>query len=386
MYRFTNDYSEGAHPRILDAMVRTNLEGNFGYSTDPHSKHAHELIRAAIGRPDADVHILVGGTQTNATCLCAFLRPHEAAIAAASGHICVHETGAIEATGHKCIAMPAAPGGKLTPDAVRAAVAAHPDEHMVKPKLVYVSNTTETGGVYTTAELEALRAVCDELGLYLYLDGARLSSALAAGGASLTDLGRLCDAFYIGGTKNGALFGEAVCILNPALKPDFRYIIKQHGGMLAKGVDMSYIYLEEQQGYLIPVTSQMGLYTPKVEQLKKQDGKLRVTVGYVPTPALSGDYSMSTPSEPTKYMDYIFEKNGRTWYLTALETSEMKVTASSTSTSQPAEDAVAPDFDPTSAIAGNADSALLEGGDSQQADSSADSAATDENGETTEEG
>lgn len=235
MYRFTNDYSEGAHPRILEAMVRTNLEGNFGYSTDPHSKHAHELIRAAIGRTDADVHILVGGTQTNATCLCAFLRPHEAAIAAASGHICVHETGAIEATGHKCIAMPAAPGGKLTPDAVRAAVAAHPDEHMVKPKLVYVSNTTETGGVYTTAELEALRAVCDELGLYLYLDGARLSSALAAGGASLTDLGRLCDAFYIGGTKNGALFGEAVCILNPALKTDFRYIIKQHGGMLAKG-------------------------------------------------------------------------------------------------------------------------------------------------------
>ena len=195
MYRFTNDYSEGAHPRILDAMVRTNLEGNFGYSTDPHSKHAHELIRAAIGRPDADVHILVGGTQTNATCLCAFLRPHEAAIAASTGHICVHETGAIEATGHKCIAMPAAPGGKLTPDAVRAAVAAHPDEHMVKPKLVYVSNTTEVGGVYTAAELEALRAVCDELGLYLYLDGARLSSALAAGGASLTDLARLCDAF-----------------------------------------------------------------------------------------------------------------------------------------------------------------------------------------------
>ena len=163
--------------------------------------------------------------------------------------------------------------------------------------------------------------------------------------------------------------------------PDYKIT---HGSF--DGVDMSYIYLEEQQGYLIPVTSQMGLYTPKVEQLKKQDGKLRVTVGYVPTPALSGDYSMSTPSEPTKYMDYIFEKNGRTWYLTALETSEMKVTASSTSTSQPAEDAVAPDFDPTSAIAGNADSALLEGGDSQQADSSADSAATDENGETTEEG
>ena len=235
MYRFTNDYSEGAHPSILEAMTATNLEGNFGYGCDPHCEHAAALIRQKIGRPDADVHFFVGGTQTNATCICAFLRPHEAAIAAHSGHICVHETGAVEATGHKCIAMPAAPGGKLTPELVRQAVAAHPDEHMVKPRLVYVSNTTEVGGVYTTAELEALRAVCDELGLLLYLDGARLASALACGGASFEDLGALCDAFYIGGTKNGAIFGEAVCIMNPALKPDFRYILKQHGGMLAKG-------------------------------------------------------------------------------------------------------------------------------------------------------
>ena len=235
MYRFTNDYSEGAHPSILEAMTATNLEGNFGYGCDPHCEHAAALIRQKIGHPDADVHFFVGGTQTNATCICAFLRPHEAAIAAHSGHICVHETGAVEATGHKCIAMPAAPGGKLTPELVRQAVAAHPDEHMVKPRLVYVSNTTEVGGVYTTAELEALRAVCDELGLLLYLDGARLASALACGGASFEDLGRLCDAFYIGGTKNGAIFGEAVCIMNPALKPDFRYILKQHGGMLAKG-------------------------------------------------------------------------------------------------------------------------------------------------------
>ena len=235
MYRFTNDYSEGAHPSILEAMTATNLEGNFGYGCDPHCEHAAALIRQKIGRPDADVHFFVGGTQTNATCICAFLRPHEAAIAAHSGHICVHETGAVEATGHKCIAMPAAPGGKLTPELVWQAVAAHPDEHMVKPRLVYVSNTTEVGGVYTTAELEALRAVCDELGLLLYLDGARLASALACGGASFEDLGRLCDAFYIGGTKNGAIFGEAVCIMNPALKPDFRYILKQHGGMLAKG-------------------------------------------------------------------------------------------------------------------------------------------------------
>lgn len=235
MYRFTNDYSEGAHPRILQALTDSSLEGNFGYSTDPHCAHARQLLQTAIGRPDAQVHFLVGGTQANTVCICAFLRPHEAVIAAATGHVCVHETGAIEASGHKCIALPGAPGGKLTPAAVREAVKAHPDEHMVKPRLVYLSNTTEVGGVYTAAELRALRAVCDELDLYLYLDGARLGCALAAGGASLTELGKLCDAFYIGGTKNGALFGEAVCIVNPVLQPDFRYIIKQRGGMLAKG-------------------------------------------------------------------------------------------------------------------------------------------------------
>ena len=234
MIRFTNDYSEGCHPSILEAMAASNTEGNPGYSTDPHSAHAHALIRAAIGRPDAAVHILVGGTQTNATAIAAFLRPYEAVIAATSAHICVHETGAIEATGHKCIACPA-DDGKLTPAAVRAAVAAHPDEHMVKPKMVYISQTTEIGTLYTLAEVEALRAVCDELGLCLYLDGARLAAGLAAGGPSLADLGRLCDAFYIGGTKNAALFGEALVILNDALKPDFRYNIKQRGGMLAKG-------------------------------------------------------------------------------------------------------------------------------------------------------
>ena len=150
-------------------------------------------------------------------------------IAATSAHICVHETGAIEATGHKCIACPAA-DGKLTPAAVRAAVAAHPDEHMVKPRMVYISQTTETGTLYTLAEVQALRAVCDELGLLLYLDGARLAAGLAAGGPSLPELARLCDAFYIGGTKNGALFGEALVLLNDALKPDFRYNIKQRAG------------------------------------------------------------------------------------------------------------------------------------------------------------
>lgn len=234
MIRFTNDYGEGCHPSILQAMIATNTEGNPGYGMDEHAEHARTLIRQAIGRPDADVHFLVGGTQTNTTAIAAFLRPFEAVISAESGHICVHETGAIEASGHKCIACPAV-DGKLTPQAVQAACNAHSTEHMVRPRMVYISQTTEIGTFYTLAELEALRQVCDQNGLYLYLDGARLGCGLAAGDAELEDLGRLCDAFYIGGTKNGALFGEALVILNPVLKPDFRYHIKQRGGMLAKG-------------------------------------------------------------------------------------------------------------------------------------------------------
>lgn len=235
MIRFTNDYSEGCHPAILAALSAANLEGNFGYGTDPHCTRARGLIRDATGAPEADVHFLVGGTQVNATAICAFLRPHQAVLATTLGHVCGHETGAVEATGHKCVALPCGTDGKLAPQAIRDALAAHTNEHNVQPKLVYISSTTETGGVYTADELYALRETCDALGLYLYLDGARLASALAAGGAPLTVCARCCDAFTIGGTKNGALFGEALCILNDALKPDFRYILKQRGGMLAKG-------------------------------------------------------------------------------------------------------------------------------------------------------
>lgn len=234
MYRFTNDYSEAAHPALLQAISATSEEGNFGYGCDPYTEKAEKMILQLCKAENAQVHFLVGGTQTNLTAISAFLRPYQAAIAADSGHICVHETGAIEATGHKCIAMPI-PDGKLTPALVRQAVQQHPDEHMVQPKLVYISNTTENGGIYTTAELKALREVCSELGLLLYLDGARLGSALAAGATTLPDLAQLCDAFYIGGTKNGALFGEALVIVNPQLQQDFRYSIKQRGGLLAKG-------------------------------------------------------------------------------------------------------------------------------------------------------
>ncbi len=234
MIRFSNDYSECCHPRILEVLAATNTNGYSGYSTDPHTTHAHELIRAAVACPEADVHIVVGGTQANLIVISAFLRSFEAVIAADSGHICVHETGAIEATGHKCIACPTT-DGKLTPALITAAYNAHSTEHMVLPKMVYISNTTEVGTYYSTAELEAIRAVCDALGLLLFLDGARLGSALATGAMTMPDLARLCDVFYIGGTKNGAMMGEALVIVNPALKENFRFSIKQHGGLMAKG-------------------------------------------------------------------------------------------------------------------------------------------------------
>lgn len=234
---FRNDYSEGAHPRLLEALTQASAEQNSGYGLDRHSLAAAASIRARLKRDGADVHFMSGGTQTNLTALAAFLRPHEAVIAAASGHIATHETGAIEATGHKVIALPSA-DGKLTPAMIQPVLDEHDNEHMVSPRLVYVSDSTELGTVYSRAELTGLHLFCRTHGLYLYLDGARLGSALTAPGndLGLADIATLTDAFYIGGTKNGALLGEALVILNPGLKSDFRYFIKQRGAMLAKGM------------------------------------------------------------------------------------------------------------------------------------------------------
>ena len=240
MLYFNNDYAEGCHQSILDALVKTNLEQTLGYSEDSYCAAAREKIRKACGNDNLAVHFLVGGTQTNLTVIDAVLRPHQGALCASSGHIHVHETGAVEATGHKVLALPST-DGKITARQVEQAVLAHRAdgafEHIVQPKLVYISNPTELGTLYTKQELEELSAVCQKLGLYLFLDGARLGYGLMAKGNDLTmaDIARLCDVFYIGGTKVGALFGEAVVIRNPALAEDFRYIIKQHGGMLAKG-------------------------------------------------------------------------------------------------------------------------------------------------------
>jgi len=236
MYSFTNDYSEGAHSRILKVLVETNLEQTGGYGTDYHTEKAIDLLKKKIDCEDVDIHLLVGGTQVNLTAISAFLRPHQAAIGADTSHINCHETGAIEATGHKVITMKT-DDGKLTADLVQKVVDTHTDEHMVQPKLVYISDSTEVGTLYTKSELEQLHKCCRKNNLLLYLDGARLGSALVSQENDLTlaDITKLVDAFYIGGTKNGALFGEALIICNNALKEDFRYFIKQKGGLLAKG-------------------------------------------------------------------------------------------------------------------------------------------------------
>ncbi|HBF35885.1 MAG TPA: threonine aldolase [Firmicutes bacterium] len=245
MYSFMNDYSEGAHPRILNALLETNLEQTQGYGEDIYCQKAAELIRQRIGRTDLAIHFLSGGTQTNLTALSAFLRPYEAAIAADTGHILVHETGAIEATGHKVISIPGS-DGKINPQRIQVALEIHKDEHMVKPKLVYISNPTEIGTIYHKSELEELSRFCNKNNLYLYIDGARLGSALCSpeNDLSLADLGVLADAFYIGGTKNGALLGEALVISNDALKEDFRFHLKQKGAMLAKGRVLGIQFLE----------------------------------------------------------------------------------------------------------------------------------------------
>ena len=241
MINFINDYNSPGHPAVIQAIAEAAGVKYPGYGTDDVCNAARQKIASLLGAQNsgADVHFLVGGTQTNFTAIGAFLRPHEAVIAPDSSHIQVHETGAIEAVGHRILMPrpnPSAPG-KISAGDVRLICKTHDNEHMVKPRLVYISQSTELGGVYSLAELRALRAACDDCGLLLYVDGARLAAALTSpvNDAALPDLASLCDAFYLGGTKNGLLFGEALVVMNPALKDDFRYHQKQRGGLLAKG-------------------------------------------------------------------------------------------------------------------------------------------------------
>ena len=235
-YSFFNDYSEMAHPKVLEALSAVGRKQFEGYGLDEYSIRAGELIKAKISASSADVHFISGGTHANLTVISSALRPHEAVIAPESGHIFVHETGAIEATGHKVCTVKGY-DGKLRAGDIEAAVIAHEDEHMVLPRIVYISQSTENGTVYTKAELGAISANCRKNGLYLFIDGARLGAALNSSACDLSyaDIADMADVFYVGGTKNGALFGEAIVICADALKTDFRYSLKHRGALLAKG-------------------------------------------------------------------------------------------------------------------------------------------------------
>ena len=240
MLYFENDYCEGAHPAILQKLTETNFEKVSGYGTDPYCASAKEKIRAACACPEADVFFISGGTQANSIVIASMLRRWEGVIAAATGHVAGHEAGAIEFTGHKVIGLPQK-NGKLdaatVEDFCKTFYADSNHDHMVFPGMVYISHPTEYGTLYSKAELEALSAVCHTYHMPLFVDGARLGYGLMADESDMTlpELARLCDVFYIGGTKVGALFGEAVVIMNESLKKDFRFIMKQRGGRMAKG-------------------------------------------------------------------------------------------------------------------------------------------------------
>ncbi len=237
MYPFRNDYSYSAHPAVLSAIAACGGAPYIGYGQDGHCEHAARLIRETFHCPNAMVEFCIGGTQVNLLTIAALLRPWEGVICADSGHINGHEAGAVEAAGHKLLPVPAAPCGKLTVEAIAPLVDAHRDPHLVKPALVYISQATELGAVYTKNELTALSRFCHENGLKLFADGARLGCAFAADNCDLSpaDLAALADAFTVGGTKNGALFGEALVFSDGSLCPDFFRIKKQRGGVLAKG-------------------------------------------------------------------------------------------------------------------------------------------------------
>ena len=237
MLMFRNDYSYGAHPKVLEALCKTNLEGNIGYGDDAYTDRAKALIRELCACPEAMVEFLIGGTQTNVTACAFLLKPWEAVISPSTGHLNGHEVGAFEATGHKILPVEVGSDGKIFPEMLPPLLERHQDPHLTKPALVYISNATENGTVYTKAELTALYEFCRANGLFLFVDGARLGAALTSteNDLSLAEFAHLTDAFYIGGTKNGALMGEAMVLTDPDLQPHFFRAMKQRGAVLAKG-------------------------------------------------------------------------------------------------------------------------------------------------------
>ncbi|ALI99998.1 threonine aldolase family protein [Rufibacter tibetensis] len=236
LYSFTNDYSEGCHPNILQKLTESNLTQQAGYGNDAFTLESVAAIRGLCGKPDLDVHLVAGGTLANLIVLGAFMKSYESVISAETGHINNHEAGAIEATGHK-IETVATPNGKLRPEDIKPLINKFPEYHTVKPRIVYISNSTEIGTIYKKQELVELSAFCRENNLLLYMDGARLAMALSAKSNDLTlaDIASLTDIFYLGATKCGGLIGEAIVITNEALKKDFKYYIKQRGALMAKG-------------------------------------------------------------------------------------------------------------------------------------------------------
>lgn len=244
-YSFKSDYSEGAHPNILQALNQTNLNQEEGYGEDKYSLEAVKILRKKIANSNAEIHFVSGGTQANLIVISSILKPYESVISANTGHIAVHEAGAIEATGHKINTIKTK-DGKLTPQDIKSVIDFHQDEHMVKPRLVFISNSTELGSIYKKKELEELSSFCKKNGLFLYLDGARLGSALTSqeNDLTLSELSKLVDIFYIGGTKNGALLGEAIIINNNKLKENFRFHLKQKGALLSKGRVIGIQFLE----------------------------------------------------------------------------------------------------------------------------------------------
>lgn len=238
MIIMNNDYNHGAHPQVLQALMEHNDEAYIGYGMDPWCEKAEAEIKKYIDQPQAKVHFLLGGTQTNYTTIAAMLKPYQSVVCAESGHVNGHETGAVENTGHKLIQLPHE-NGKITAEQIDAKVdeffTCPAWEHITQPKMVYISYPTEFGTLYTKDELAAIRKVCDERDLYLFIDGARLAYGLAAGDVTLKDIAAVSDAFYCGGTKCGTLFGEALVLNNVSFQNDFRYYIKQNGAMLAKG-------------------------------------------------------------------------------------------------------------------------------------------------------
>ena len=246
MINLSSDYLEGCHPSILKKLMEINEEADSGYGTDPYCKEAAEQVRSVFSCPDADVHFLVGGTQANAVVISSVLRPYEGVLCASTGHINVHETGAVEATGHKVLPLPSR-NGTISSAQISVAMALQADdEHVVRPGMVYISLSTELGTLYKLTELKDLYITCHQMGLYLYIDGARLGYALCSPVCDLTpaDIARYSDVFTVGGTKQGALFGEAVVITNPALKKNFRYMMKRSGALLAKGRLLGVQFLE----------------------------------------------------------------------------------------------------------------------------------------------